>query len=87
MSPEPKPAGEFGVKADDRICGVANREGMKQARANQRGKIGDYVVVRNPQDTRRMSANPCRLDGNDADRVGVRREKNPEPERRRWRVG
>lgn len=75
------------MESNDRVRCVANREGVQQARANQRGEIGDHVVVGNPQDTRRMSTDPCRLDGNDADRVGVRCEKDPEPERRRRRVG
>ncbi len=81
MSPEPKPAGKFGVKADDRESGMTVLEAVNHARLDERREVDHDVVVRNPQESGGVGANPCGFDGNDADRVGVRRKKNPEPER------
>lgn len=71
------------MESYDRVDVLAALEGVDHARLDQRLEVfGDVVVVR-LEPSPWVRPDPWRFDGDDAKRVGVRREQEPEPERGR----
>lgn len=68
------------VKSYDRVDVLAALEGVDHARLDESLEVFGDVVVARLEPSPGVRPDPWCFDGDDAKRIGVRREQQPEPE-------